>query len=277
MTIFGVDYAWERPSITALTRAGVQFACRYLSHDPGKNLTRAEASALAAAKIWSVVVWETTAKRALAGKAAGAADATAALAQARTCGMPANRPIYFAVDWDVTSSQIPAVNAYLDGAASVLGKANTGIYGGYRAVNAALGAHCAWGWQTYAWSSGRWVGEAQLQQYKNDVTLSGVSLDYDRATKTDYGQWQPGRLPGDTTTTWTENLVKNLPTVKRGDQGEDVQTVQGLLKARSHDVTLDGDFGIATEDAVKAVQAWGKVSTDGVVGPATWPVLLRIS
>ncbi|WP_433145023.1 glycoside hydrolase domain-containing protein [Actinomadura nitritigenes] len=195
--VFGVDYAWGRPGASALKRAGAKFACRYLSHDTtGKNLTRAEAGELSAAGLWLVVVWETTANRALDGKAAGRADAQAAAAQAKACGMPDDRPVYFAVDWDASSSQQGAINAYLDGAASVLGRGRVGLYGGYGPVNRAFDAgKIAFGWQTYAWSGGRWDKRAQLQQYSNDHTINGVGLDYDRAVKSDYGQWRVGVSP----------------------------------------------------------------------------------
>ncbi|MBW8482234.1 glycoside hydrolase domain-containing protein [Actinomadura parmotrematis] len=197
MAVFGVDYAWGRPGPAALTRAGVKFACRYLSHDTtGKNLTKAEARQLAAAGIWLVVVWETTADRALSGRAGGTADARDAAAQAAACGMPADRPIYFAVDFDATAAQQTAINAYLDGAASVIGRARVGLYGGYYPVKRAFDAQkIAYGWQTYAWSGGLWDARAQLQQYSNDHVINGVGLDYDRATAADYGQWKPGVSP----------------------------------------------------------------------------------
>lgn len=197
MAVFGVDYAWGRPGASALKRAGAKFACRYLSHDTtGKNLTRAEADELSEAGLWLVVVWETAANRALDGKAAGTADAQAAAGQAKACGMPDDRPIYFAVDWDASSSQQSAINAYLDGAASVLGRDRVGLYAGYGPVNRAFDAgKITYGWQTYAWSGGRWDARAQLQQYSNDHTINGVGLDYDRAVKSDYGQWRVGVSP----------------------------------------------------------------------------------
>jgi hypothetical protein len=76
----------------------------------------------------------------------------------------------------------------------------------------------------------------------------------------------------------TETLVKELPVVKLGDKGEDVQSVQALLQARSHpEVKMTGTFDTVTEQAVKALQRWGKVEDDGIVGPAdTWPLLLRL-
>ncbi|WP_030174572.1 peptidoglycan-binding domain-containing protein [Spirillospora albida] len=76
---------------------------------------------------------------------------------------------------------------------------------------------------------------------------------------------------------WTEDIVKKLPMLSRGDTGEHVETVQGLLLARSHsEVRVNGKFDGTTESAVKAVQRWGGVEDDGVVGPKTWPVLLRV-
>lgn len=79
------------------------------------------------------------------------------------------------------------------------------------------------------------------------------------------------------TLTWTEEMVRNLPLLKRGATGEHVQSAQGLLQARSHpEVTIDGKFGPVTEEAVKAVQRWGGVLDDGEIGRNTWPVLLRV-
>lgn len=77
---------------------------------------------------------------------------------------------------------------------------------------------------------------------------------------------------------WTEVAVKKLPLLKKGMTGEHVQTLRGLLLARSHPeiVTAEGPFDSKVEAAVKAVQKWGKVDVDGIVGPQTWPVLLRV-
>lgn len=91
------------------------------------------------------------------------------------------------------------------------------------------------------------------------------------------GMPSPGAPPGPGPDTWTETLMRTLPTLRRGATGEDVQTVQALLRARSHpEVTMDGSYGPITETAVKAVQRWGHVADDGIVGPTTWPVLLRV-
>jgi hypothetical protein len=111
----------------------------------------------------------------------GARDASSALAQARGCGMPEGRPIYFALDNDprpLSASQWTGVFAYLDGAAAVLGRGNVGIYGGRLAVDKALGAGKArWGWQTRSWSG---------------LPLGSGKVDYNRAMTDDFGQWRVG-------------------------------------------------------------------------------------
>ena len=189
---FGIDYAWGTPDYSALVKAGVKFACRYLSYDKAKNLDAAEARALAAHGIDCVVVWETTANRALAGRAAGQADAREADRQAKACRMPKGRPIYFAVDFDASEADQALVNAYFKGVGSVLGKRRVGVYGGLWPVRRLLAAGLVtYAWQTYAWSGGRWESKTHLRQYSNGHRLAGVSCDYNRATADDFGQWRP--------------------------------------------------------------------------------------
>jgi hypothetical protein len=143
--------------------------------------------------VWCVVVWETTANRASAGRAAGIADAKGAAAQATACGQPSGRPIFFAVDWDADPS---VVVAYFQGVASVIGVPRTGVYGGYKVVKFLLDhGLVAWAWQTVAWSGGRWDTRAVIRQYASTVRINGVTCDNDTAYAADYGQWMPGRTP----------------------------------------------------------------------------------
>jgi Domain of unknown function (DUF1906) len=197
---FGLDWSVAHPpSDKALGAAGVSFACRYLSHSPAKNLKLLEANHLSSLGIDLVVVWETTANRALAGHDAGVADANEALRQANRLGMPEDRPIYFAIDFDATAHQLShEITEYFQGVSEVLGVDRTGVYGGYRQVGAMFdGGLVTFGWQTYAWSSGHWDARAQIQQYRNDQFIGGVSVDFDRATAADFGQWsiQLGEFP----------------------------------------------------------------------------------
>lgn len=67
-----------------------------------------------------------------------------------------------------------------------------------------------------------------------------------------------------------------LPTLRRGSKGAYVTKAQTLLKERGYDLGpcgVDGDFGSATEKAVKQFQRdWG-LDQDGVIGPKTWDIL----
>lgn len=63
------------------------------------------------------------------------------------------------------------------------------------------------------------------------------------------------------------------PTLRRGAKGNDVQHLQNLLNGKGHSLTVDGDFGPATEKAVKDFQGANGLASDGIVGPNTWAKL----
>jgi LysM repeat protein len=190
-TAVGVDYSYGRPGGAALRADGAAFAVRYLSVDAAKNLTRAEALDLSNNGVAVGVIWETTAMRALDGYAAGVSDASAALSLAHACGMPTGRPIYAAVDFDMQPGQAAQVLDYFRGFASVLSPAETGVYGGFAAVQIVMESGIAhWGWQTSAWSGGAWYDGAQLKQAGGTVTINGVQCDHDMA-RGDVGCWHP--------------------------------------------------------------------------------------
>jgi peptidoglycan hydrolase-like protein with peptidoglycan-binding domain len=64
------------------------------------------------------------------------------------------------------------------------------------------------------------------------------------------------------------------PTVSQGATGDVVKRLQRALR-RTSDIGLavDGDFGPATEAAVKEFQGGNGLTVDGIVGPATWNAL----
>jgi LysM repeat protein len=105
-------------------------------------------------------------------------------------------PIYFAVDYDAPESDQPALNAYFDGVASVIGLERTGVYAGYWIVKRLAEANKAkWLWQTYAWSGGNWFPGNHLEQYKNGQELNGA-VDFVRSKQDNYGQ--PSKFGGAT-------------------------------------------------------------------------------
>lgn len=62
--------------------------------------------------------------------------------------------------------------------------------------------------------------------------------------------------------------------IKRGSQGPAVRYCQERLVAKGFPVAVDGDFGAATQAAVKQFQASEGLKADGIVGDATWKQLL---
>ena len=66
------------------------------------------------------------------------------------------------------------------------------------------------------------------------------------------------------------------PTLRRGSNGEYVTLAQTALVNKGYDLGscgVDGDYGKATEAAVRKFQTDSGLTADGVIGPATWAAL----
>lgn len=246
MAVEGVDYAFPpHPSIPGLAAAGKQFACRYggwQDKGPGtadKWLTPSEAAKLAAAGLWVCANAEGSASGLLNGYSTGFSWARNADLGFRACGMPADRPIYLSVDFDVTAEQWLRVRDALHGAADALGGVErVGVYGGYRAVEwAHRDRVAAWLWQTYGWSTWRdadgvtrlhWADNVHMQQYRNGVIVAGADVDLNRALPQDYGQWMPGKGPD---MQQTDKLIfpTGNPGRTVGDHFGDLQNLRNVM------------------------------------------------
>lgn len=188
--VLGVDYSYARPTVDQIKALGASWVARYLSPDPGKNLTQTEAQTYLAAGLAIVLVWESTATRAQQGFTAGHNDAHAALAERAACGIPASVPIYFAVDTDTSWS---AVEPYFAGAEQAVGVNRAGVYGGLQVVQGAANAGYRYLWQTEAWSHGEWAPQALIRQ--QGEALHGA-VDQDLGMAVDFGQY-PNPVPSE--------------------------------------------------------------------------------
>lgn len=186
-SVHGVDYSWARPGGAFLAARGVNLAGRYLwAHEANKGIGRAEYDDLRAHNIDVFFFYETSAADSMAGGFdVGVKHAKAAQGFLDKLGLP-NHPVHFNVDHDATLAQIPAILEGLRGAASIVGKARTGIYGEYDVVKAALDAGYPFACQTYAWSGGKWDPRATTQQWSNGQW--GGSVDFTRAMAEQFGQ-----------------------------------------------------------------------------------------
>ncbi len=193
----GVDYSFSGPMSGAQAKAnGISFVCRYVS-SPGnpKNLRHEEVADFKAHGIGIVVVFEGAETNAMGGRHQGVIDAQAADAQVKELGI-AGCPIYFAVDFEPSQSQLPMVGEYLQGASATIGLHRAGVYGGYAVVEHALDNKLVtYAWQTLAWSGGNVHPHCHIYQYDcstsdHKVVVAGVEVDRNRtvASSADYGQ-----------------------------------------------------------------------------------------
>jgi hypothetical protein len=68
--------------------------------------------------------------------------------------------------------------------------------------------------------------------------------------------------------------VPPLPrTLRIGDSGPEVKTLQMKLNKVGANLLVDGEFGPRTDQAVRAFQTAKNLTPDGVVGPETWGAL----
>lgn len=193
----GVDWSYSAPDFACLRSKGVEFVGRYASRtDPDRSMNHAEAVRLVSAELALVTIYQPKGAKgwmATGGLDRGKAAAREALDVAEgDCGMPEDRPVYFAMDRDpatMTAAEWALVSDTLDGAAAVLGRARVGLYGAYDAMARFLGSKATWGYQTSSWSGSQWHPDAQLQQYAHNMALCGGLVDWVRATADDYGGW----------------------------------------------------------------------------------------
>lgn len=197
MTSYVTDYAWARPDPHATKAAGFVAVCRYLSHDhSGKTLTPAEVASLHSVGLGIVLNFEDSAGRALAGRAAGYADAMFANALADSLGAPSTVAIYYSVDTDPGSPVREEVKQYVYGLLSAGGRA-VGVYGGAVLVQWAFSVGVTFGWTANAssWNHGVAPNGHLHQLYGHPAgtpLIAGVSPgDYDTSEilNPNFGAW----------------------------------------------------------------------------------------
>jgi hypothetical protein len=232
MTIV-IDIAWDRPTVAQIQATGATGVLRYLSSDPTKNLTAAEVHDYHAAGLAVGTVWETTASRATQGYQAGIDDGNVADGQRQQVGLPADHPIYAAVD---TDTDWASCADYFRGFAAVIGQQRTGVYGGFRVVEGAYGDGYRLLWQTLAWSGGQVSKHACL--YQDGRTVLSGNADVNQVLAADWGQY-PHPTPAEADV----NLTDKMPSyagIKQPNGTTYIPTVGECLNgAKQADSKLD--------------------------------------
>jgi hypothetical protein len=66
-----------------------------------------------------------------------------------------------------------------------------------------------------------------------------------------------------------------LSVLQQGSSGDEVKSLQSLLNGKcGATLAIDGDFGPATDQAIRSFQAFFKMIVDGIAGQDTWTGLL---
>lgn len=238
-----IDYSYARPDPKAVKAAGYRGVMRYLSPNPAKNISRAEAKALHDAGLWIGLVWERSANRASAGHAAGVEDARAANQQADGLGVPDSVTIIYAVDYDANPAD---VKAYFDGAKAA-SKRPVGIYGGYRVIEAITADAY---WQTVAWSGGKVSKKANwFQRTTHSHSIKGSKA----------SDWDENLLIGGAVPVWKAVKAEPTPAPKPVVVTE---FVSGTFNSQQTDTAAQqvADLGNLT----KRASLWGlqEITTD---------------
>lgn len=188
----GCDYSWDHPDLNCIWSQDGRFIVRYGSRDPSKNLTKSELDSALSKGFKVCVVWQEGKTQMERGYSGGQTDARDADNFVKGLGL-GGIPIYFSCDQDyeaASSSAKSQIDAYCDGAKSIVGKPRMGGYGDDSFCKKQFDAgRIIYGWQTYAWSEGQWEPRCQLRQVQNNVTVCGGTIDWDEAWAEDYGQW----------------------------------------------------------------------------------------
>lgn len=198
-----VDYSAGVPSAAAILAAGHVGAVRYVS-DPlpgekwmvGKPMSATEAESLVQSGLEVVSCYQYQIAEPAdwrGGFAAGVRNAERGLELHLAAGGPKDRPIYACIDSNPKPEEFATVIAsYLLGWQSVLGKANTGVYGNSATIDQARAAGLGSFYWQHNWGTptGYVHPAAHLHQYEIDSQhIDGVGVDVNRILQRDYGQW----------------------------------------------------------------------------------------
>ena len=113
-----------------------------------------------------------------------------------------------------------------------------------------------------------------LRQHGQSLTIDGAygpeTADKVKAIQSACDLSADGIVAADT---WQQALIVK---VSRGSYGDAVRAVQHLLvKKFGHSLTIDGDFGPATQSAVTSFQGSQGLDSNGIVDAQTWLALVR--
>lgn len=201
----GVDARSDCSGIAqALVDAGVEFVARYYANSGAKVLSQGEARMLSLAGLQLVAVWEDgyPTKALYFSYAKGVDDASSAFHDALIVGQPIDSPIYFAVDYDATNSDISGpINDYFRGIAAGFAASSgggsvhpVGVYGSGATCSFLLARNLAavsWLSMSPGFLGSKYFGAWNIKQTRDPQQFGGIAADLDESVG-NYGGFQVG-------------------------------------------------------------------------------------
>jgi hypothetical protein len=300
--VYGADYSARELSPAELdrfTQYDIRFLIRYIgypdnpkciSHYPGAYQAHVRAGRMV------LLVAEQGTSDPAGGFAGGVAMARRALRDANTIGYPAALPIFFCADGWLSASNISVATAmaYLDGAASVVGRARTGAYGFRDFIGAArAGGHARWLWLCGSAPTNAEVAQGwpHFYQWNNgSIHPGGVAADLDWAypgvLDALHGSQPSGQAPAWPLSPGHHFGLITGPAASHGgfvpaDRPFVRQIQRALIKkgfvpgvTDPDSPWADGTYSTPTKQAVLRFQQSAGRPQTGNIGPADWARLL---
>jgi hypothetical protein len=188
-----VDAAAAIPPAAAVAE-GIAGIIRYVSQEPAKNLTAAEAAGYHAAGLTVTAVYEDGTTDYEGGTTTVEQHGAVARGLLDAIGYPTDRGLIVAVDTDIQPADYAVGLAYVQTTASVAGRVG-GAYGPDAFVRYCMANGVRYGMNASGWRDGV-PDAAQIQQGYPSIEVGGTECDPDVATAADYGQWPYAQPPG---------------------------------------------------------------------------------
>ena len=282
--MFGLDYSYARPGSAALLTAGITSVGRYLGTD-GRCINIAELTDYLNHGISVWFIKENAANGMLGGSVQGIRDATAAQTQLNALGQP-NAVVYYTADFDAQPAQFGALDAYLQGVATVMPVSRIGIYAGIDYINHAANL-ASYYWKTASTSFDH--GKTANMQLHLIQTLNAVPIpntDYDIIVQANHGQTgttgtapAPAPTPAVTTAPQYPLPAGSYFGPKEGpatsvsgyySHRNDLAQWQTQMAKRGWSIAADGLYGPQTANITRTFQTQKNLTVDGLIGPQTW-------
>lgn len=200
----GADYANPNVKVDVLKTMGVKFVGRYIdgtasTRKPSwKVVTKAERKSLGVAGIGLVLVFEVAADNPLKGAAQGKIDGAYAVKDAFFLAYDPSVPIVVAIDTDVHSGNVAAVEAYVRAFAKACAPYKIGIYGDYDIIERCKDiSQLNWQANAWGWSAVRWLGKVLKRNhplahvYQNAQKATAAGLIDPAVAVRDFDAWLP--------------------------------------------------------------------------------------